>query len=87
MEYLLKKDSKFEARISQLQEEVKALREAFSNTAQSQPAAKKMPKQPVMLGPPPKKAKAATKAASVTKIIVVKSKATSPAPRRAEPSS
>ncbi len=37
LEYLLKKDSKFQARISQLEEEVKALRES----GQSQPAAKR----------------------------------------------
>ena len=77
LQYLLQKDKKFEARISQLQEDVKALREAFSNTAQSQPATKKMPRQPdgpPPKGPRPKKAKAATK--STTKIIVVKCKAT-----------
>ena len=85
LEYLLKKDSKFEARISQLEEEVKALREFISNTDKSQPAAKKMPRQ--LAGPPPKKAKAEAKAVSGTKIIIVKSKPTSPASSRAEPSS
>ena len=85
LEYLLKKDSKFEARISQLEEEVKALREFISNTDKSQPAAKKMPRQ--LAGPPPKKAKAEAKAVSGTKIIIVKNKPTSPASSRAEPSS
>ena len=86
LEYLLKKDSKFEKRITQLEAEVQALREAFSNTAPSQPVAKKMPVSK-MVGPPPKKAKAPTKAASGTKIIIVKSKATTSAPTRSEPSS
>jgi hypothetical protein len=85
LEYLLKKDSKFEARISQLEGEVKAVRES----GQSQPAAKKTPRQPD--GPPPKMAKAAAKAAtkvvSEAKIIIVKTKAATPADRRAEPSS
>ena len=94
LKYLLKKESLFEAQISQLQEEVKALREAFSTAAPSQPVAKKMPvpkRQPVMVeqshGPPPKKSKAASKAANVTKLIIVKTKAASPAASRAEPSS
>ena len=94
LKYLLKKESLFEAQISQLQEEVKALREAFSIAAPSQPVAKKMPvprRQPVMVeqshGPPPKKSKAASKAANVTKLIIVKTKAATPAARRAEPSS
>ena len=43
LKYLLKKDSLFEAQISQLQEEAQALREAFSIAAPSQPVAKKMP--------------------------------------------
>ena len=89
IEYFLKRESLFEARISQLQEEVKSLREASSTAAPSQPAAKKMPRQPD--GPPPKKAKAAAKAeakaVSQPKIIVVKTKAATPAARRAEPSS
>ena len=80
-QYLLKKESLFEAQVSQLQEEVKALREAFSTAAPSQPVARKMPvpkRQPVMVeqshGPPPKKSKAASKAANVTKLIIVKIK-------------
>ena len=90
LEYSLKKEWLFQAQISQLQEGVKALREAFSTAAPSQPVAKKMPvpkRQPVMVGPPPKRAKAATKAASGAKIIIAKSKATSPASSRAEPGS
>ena len=86
LEYLLKKDSKFEKRITQLEAEVQALREAFSNTAPSQPVAKKMPVSK-MLGPPPKKSKAASKATNVTKVIIVKTKPASPAPTRSEPSS
>ena len=85
LKYLLKKESLFEAQISQLQEEVKALREAFSTAVPSQPAAKKMPRQPD--GPPPKKAKAAAKAVSQPKTIIVKCKGATPAARRAEPSS
>ena len=85
---LFNKEAKFEARISQLEEEVKALKEAYCNTSQLQPVAKKMPaKQQVMFGPPPKKAKAETKAASRTRILVVKSKASTPASSRCEPSS
>ena len=91
MKDLLKKESLFEAQISQLQEEVKALREAFSTAAPSQPAAKKMPRQPD--GPPLKKAKAKAaakaeaKAVSQPKTIIVKCKGATPAARRAEPSS
>ena len=89
LKYLLKKESLFEAQISQLQEEVKSLREAFSTAAPSQPAAKKMPRQPD--GPPPKKAKAAAKAeakaVSQPKTIILKCKGATPAARRAEPSS
>ena len=89
LKYLLKKESLFEAQISQLQEEVKSLREAFSTAVPSQPAAKKMPRQPD--GPPPKKAKAAAKteakAVSQPKTIIVKFKGATPAARRAEPSS
>ena len=85
LEYLLKRDSQYEARISQLEGEVKAFRES----GQSQPAAKKMPRQPD--GPPPKKAKAAAKAeakaVSQPKTIIVKCKGATPAARRAEPSS
>jgi chromosome segregation ATPase len=85
LEYLLKRDSQYEARISQLEGEVKAFRES----GQSQPAAKKMPRQPD--GPPPKKAKAAAKAeakaVSQPKTIIVKFKGATPAARRAEPSS
>ncbi len=54
LEYLLKKVSLFEARISQLQEEVKALREAFRKGVPSAPVAKKMPVP--KSGPPSKKA-------------------------------
>ena len=87
MEYLLKRDSQHEARISQLEGEVKAFRES----GQSQPAAKKMPRQPD--GPPSKKAKekaaakAEAKAVSQPKTIIVKCKGATPAARRAEPSS
>ena len=85
MEYLLKRDSQYEARISQLEGEVKAFRES----GQSHSAAKTMPRQPD--GPPPKKAKAAAKAeakaVSQPKTIILKCKGATPAARRAEPSS
>ena len=90
LKYLLKKESLFEAQIGQLQEEVKSLREAFSTAAPSQPAAKKMPRQPD--GPPLKKAKAKAaakaeaKAVSQPKTIIVKCNGATPAGRRAEPS-
>ena len=80
-------EKQYEARISQLEGEVKAFRES----GQSQPAAKKMPRQPD--GPPLKKAeakaaaKAEAKAVSQPKINVVKTKPATPAARRAEPSS
>ena len=83
--FAAERDSQYEARISRLEGEAQAFRES----GQSQPAAKKMPRQPD--GPPPKKAKAAAKAeakaVSQPKIIVVKTKAATPAARRAEPSS
>jgi hypothetical protein len=85
LEYLLKRESQYEARISQLKREIKA----FIESGQSQPAAKKMPRQPD--GPTPKKAKAAakaeTKAVSQPKTFIVKFKGATPAARRAEPSS